>query len=545
MSLSMQAQTQPQDSTLNRTVVVEQEYNPDIMNAVKVNVLPEVPPVTVSKKPVNYATSLLPADEVPSPLLAPRAGKEKEIPALPGYARLGYGNRGNLDLYANYLFTLSDKARLNAMLSLDGMDGKLERPGDEEWDSHYYRTRAALDYTYALSRMDLRAGARFGLSNFNLLPITFDSKQKFTSGSISLGVDSRDKTLPLQFSAETNLMLYQRQADFQLGINDRETRIDTRAHLFAPLDDRQDVGVELRMNNFFFTQEEHPQNDYFSESFDGNRMENYTVLNLNPYYRYRSEAWDVRLGLHIDPTFGLGKKLQVAPDVTARYTLENGSQLYAGLTGGRRENDFRQLEVINPYARLSDQLDATYEQLNATLGYRLGSGGFWMNLYGGYQSLKNDLTSYYEPWTGGEYRITVDWSQGDTENLFAGLDLAYNYKEVLKFSLSALYRSWSDKDGEGMNIQFKPTLTLDLRADVRPMEPLLLSVGYHHVEREKQLGLEENEPVSNLYLQASYELFRHIAIYLRAGNLLNRNYQLYAGYPAQGINFLGGVTFRF
>lgn len=40
LSLGAQAQTQPQDTTMNRTVVVEQEYNPDIMDASKVNVLP-------------------------------------------------------------------------------------------------------------------------------------------------------------------------------------------------------------------------------------------------------------------------------------------------------------------------------------------------------------------------------------------------------------------------------------------------------------------------------------------------------------------------
>ena len=40
---ALQAQTtQPKDTTMNRTVVVEQEYNPDIMDASKVNVLPKV-----------------------------------------------------------------------------------------------------------------------------------------------------------------------------------------------------------------------------------------------------------------------------------------------------------------------------------------------------------------------------------------------------------------------------------------------------------------------------------------------------------------------
>lgn len=36
------AQTQAKDTTVNRTVIVEQEYNPDIMDASKINVLPQV-----------------------------------------------------------------------------------------------------------------------------------------------------------------------------------------------------------------------------------------------------------------------------------------------------------------------------------------------------------------------------------------------------------------------------------------------------------------------------------------------------------------------
>lgn len=35
LPLGTHAQQQPQDSTVNRTVVVEQEYNPDILDASK------------------------------------------------------------------------------------------------------------------------------------------------------------------------------------------------------------------------------------------------------------------------------------------------------------------------------------------------------------------------------------------------------------------------------------------------------------------------------------------------------------------------------
>ena len=39
---TLRAQSQSQDSTLNRTVVVENEYNPRITDADKINLLPPV-----------------------------------------------------------------------------------------------------------------------------------------------------------------------------------------------------------------------------------------------------------------------------------------------------------------------------------------------------------------------------------------------------------------------------------------------------------------------------------------------------------------------
>mgnify|MGYP000825432374 FL=1 len=139
----LQAQTtQPKDTTMNRTVVVEQEYNPDIMDASKVNVLPKVEEPTVSKKEVEYATTFFPATSVPAGLMNPYTGKEIQPGTTPGYVRAGYGNLGNLDVLANYLFRLSKKDRLNVRFQMDGMDGKLTLPftDGEKWNAFYYRT---------------------------------------------------------------------------------------------------------------------------------------------------------------------------------------------------------------------------------------------------------------------------------------------------------------------------------------------------------------------------------------------------------------------
>ena len=87
----VQAQTQAKDTTLSRTVVVEQEYNPDIIDASKVNVLPKVMPPTVSKKTVEYDATLAPAGNIPATTMEADTGAESPETAKRGSAGGGAG----------------------------------------------------------------------------------------------------------------------------------------------------------------------------------------------------------------------------------------------------------------------------------------------------------------------------------------------------------------------------------------------------------------------------------------------------------------------
>ena len=54
------ASAQQQDTTLVRTVVVENEYNPTVMDASKINVLPKVEEPTVPKTHIDYSATVRP-----------------------------------------------------------------------------------------------------------------------------------------------------------------------------------------------------------------------------------------------------------------------------------------------------------------------------------------------------------------------------------------------------------------------------------------------------------------------------------------------------
>lgn len=526
--MQAQAQEQAKDTTVNRTVVVEQEYAPDINDATKINVVPQVTPPTVSKKAVEYDARMVPAAQIPATTMQAYTGQETQPKAAPGYVRLGYGNYGNLDAQANYLFSLSSRDRLNLNFGMDGMNGSLDLPGENgEWDAFYYRTRAAIDYLHAFNKIDLNVAGRFGLSNFNLLPALPGNKQKFTSGDFHVGVRSTDDEMPFRFSAETNLMLYQRQHD--LPYDDlQETLIRTKAEVTGDISDGQSISVALAMDNVLYQHTD---------------FENYTSLDMNPYYLLQNDDWTLRLGAHVDLAFGFGKTFRAAPDVYAQYNFADSYLLYVQAKGGKQQNDFRRLETICPYGQLASQADATYEQLNAALGFKASPvTGLWMNIYGGYQNLKNDLVQGF-----GDDALLL-YGQ-NTSNVYFGAEVSYSYKDIFAIAASGTYRNWDTKKDETnpyaeAALLFKPALEADLHVDIRPVSPFLLKLGYQHIARQEVEG-QTIDAVSNLYAGLEYKLFKGISIYARANNLLNQKYQYYLGYPAEGINFVGGVSFCF
>ena len=550
--------TQPKDTTMNRTVVVEQEYNPDIMDASKVNVLPKVEEPTVSKKEVEYATTFFPATSVPAGLMNPYTGKEIQPGSAPGYVRAGYGNLGNLDILANYLFRLSKKDKLNVRFQMDGMDGKLTLPytDGEKWNAFYYRTRANVDYTHQFNKLDLNIAGNFGLSNFNFLPGSVNSKQKFTSGDFHAGIHFIDETAPLRFNAETNLLMYERQHNM-ISENDantaiKETIIRTKGDVTGAINDQQSVTIALEMNNLLYsgyTKNPSTGDEYFK---------NYTTLLVNPYYELNNDDWKLHIGANVDLSFGFDKSFRISPDVTAQYIFSDSYIVYAKATGGKQLNDFRRLENICPYGELPNAgtlsswgyvqrpVD-TYEQINGSVGFKASPyPGVWFNVYGGYQNLKNDLSYFALDSDNSRSDFYLSFIHDNTDNFYLGGEISYDYKDIVGISAKYTYRNWDSKT-EKYLLAVKPVSELSFNVHIHPISALNVNLGYDYVDRE-EIKLDDYSSMSainDLHIGANYNIFKGISVYAQAHNLLNKKYQYYLGYPAKGFNFLGGLSFRF
>lgn len=553
--IGLQAQsTQPKDTTMNRTVVVEQEYNPDIMDAAKVNVMPKVEDPEVSKKKVEYATTLFPATTIPAGVMRSYSGTEVQPNTTPGYARIGYGNYGNLDVLANYRFRLSDKDKLNVRLQMDGMNGDLEG-----WDAFFYRTRANAGYTHQFDKLNLNIAGEFGLSNFNLLPeICINSKQKFTSGGVHAGVQFTDETAPLRFNVETNLLMYERQHNLldetNFGSTVKETLLRTKGSVTGAVNDQQTVNIAVAMDNFWHNG--YPKKGTGETTVD--HYKNYTAILLNPYYELNADNWKLHVGANVDLSFGFDETFRISPDVTAQYVFSQSYILYAQATGGKQVNDFRRLERVCPYAEAfvpSESAEAyarpydTYEQMNARLTFKASPyPGVWFHLFGGYQNLKNDLL--YSPMaiideSTGIIGAATCFAQADTHNLYAGGEFTYEYKDLLALTARYTYRNWDSKSGYEYLLSVKPESEFALSLQLQPVSDLRLNIGYDYIRHTQEAVALSMSDISDLHAEAAYNFYKGVSVYVRLHNLLNKDYSYFLGYPTEGFNFLGGLSVRF
>ena len=156
-----------QDSTLNRTVVVENEYNPTVMDASKINVLPRVEEPAVVKKGIEYATALRPVAAWNYEEMFPIVREWEWENTKRGYVRAGAGNYGNVDFKAGYIWDITKGDRLNVATSLDGMNGTLKDAIDNDWKSRFYSSSFNIGYRHSFRNMDLNLGGGFHSRVFN------------------------------------------------------------------------------------------------------------------------------------------------------------------------------------------------------------------------------------------------------------------------------------------------------------------------------------------------------------------------------------------
>lgn len=537
------AQEQGKDSTLNRTVVVENQYNPEVMDAFKVNVLPKIEEPQVAKQHIDYATQTRPAETWNTEPIPAFINDQKQGKAYRGYIRAAYGNRNNTDLKGSYLWDITSKDVLSVDASFYGMYGNIPHlTTGNDWKSRFYRTDASLDYKHKFRNITLNLGGLFASQVFNYMPSEEENpdytvptdRQHYTLGEGYVGVASHNEELPVQFGFQTGIRGFSRKYDlYQMGSgleSGSETTIHTQGFLSGNIDEAQLVGIGMEMDNMI--------HDVL--------LQDYTLLQVNPYYTLQNENLRLRAGAHVDLQTANGSGLKVAPDVKLAYTFADTYVIYLHALGGNQLNDFRRLNALSPYWEQTGQLLTSYTPIDASIGIK-GSpvNGLGFHLYGGYRITKNELFSLPGTPDGGSNYMYTFLLQDKAKVGYGGASLSYAYRDWIDFTLEGAYYSWNTGSKEDFLLLLKPQFSVGFNARGKVLNDLHITLNYNYEERNEIAGFGKAKAVNNLAVGAEYALFNRMTVFARLNNLLNKEYVAENGYPVQGFHAMGGLSFRF
>lgn len=527
---SMQAQSQKNDSTLNRTVVVENEYNPQIMDANKINLLPDIEEPKATKKSIEYAHSMHPFSRFQYGAMPVYAPKPVQPNAAKNYINLGYGNNGNVTGEMNYLFTLTENDRLNLNAAFDGFNFEPDQDISNEWKSRFYQSQVKANYSHRFTTSELNVCGAFGTQVFNYLPVYKTDKQSNLLGGLNLQFRSTLPQQSWQYAVEAGIRYFGRNYLYGHDEGNAETNMQLKGNLSYGWDENSRIGLDLKI-------------DQANYSFEG--LENNGVIGITPYYQLSNDAVRLRLGVKVDMSTGYESKLNIAPDLSAEFPFANRYTFYVKATGGTLLNDFYRFNSLTPYwggYAGYDQLENTHVQLDALAGMKADLGeNFWLNLFAGYELRNHEIGFYPHLLLDDVEPVPYSFMQGKGNNLKVGVSSAYQYKDLIDVSLDATYRNWSTDDGKEFLLYDKPELDLKFDLSVHPLSRLQVNLGYQY----RTYSEGDRNAIANLYAGASYQFFDFFSLWAKAANLTNSDYQYDLGYPSQGIHFLIGTSFRF
>ena len=527
------AYAQQNNTELERTVVVENQYNPTVMDASKINVLPKVEEPSVPKSNIDYVTSLRPVSAWNYQSMGLMQREQVADAIYRGWFRAGYGTHGNVDVKAGYEGYVGSKDRLGVAASLDGWNGELAGLNEEDWTSRLYDTRLGLDYRHSFRKTDLALGGYYRSQVFNYLyPLLADApagKQHQTMANAHIGLASTNQDMAVQFSGEIGMNYFKQK--YPAGVEaGSETNFYAKGDVLTPFLG-QSFGLALDLNTYSYAMGE---------------MKNNTSLEMNPYYKMEYGDWRFRVGAHLDWWSGAENQMNVSPDLNVELNFLDSYVLYAQAGGGRENKSLMELTDVTPYWALAQPyLLPTYVTLDAQLGLKASpANGWWFNLTGGYQMREDDL--FFG--VADEKGMTAAFAQADSKVAYGAAELKYDYKDLFDCTLKATYYHWDlskpkEQDGQvkQITLALKPELEVNAEVGMKPMSGLRVNVGYEYVKRCEGLY----DPISNLYLGADYALLKNLSVYGQIQNLMNKEYVRADAYPAQKMNALVGLSLRF
>lgn len=524
----------PAMAQMDNVVDVEHIYKPEIKDANKINIQPEVKAASVERSAVDYALTPRSIGKYTfTPVVAAKSATSEEGQPR-RFISLGGGTEGNILGNAALGIKFDQRTALDISLGLRGHNAKVQNTAeyiDQKWDSRFYSTTASAGIEHKLSSgASIFAEGGFESQVFNyqqdLSPVITD-KQHNTLAGLTAGITPYSIG---KFDIDGSIGYEMFSQKYVTSFSDKckEGILRANANSSFSLSGSSKIAVGLTLANASY-----------SDGIDG-----YTNFAVRPHYIWNSENIDIKAGLYAGT-------LGIAPDISFTYRIKPDFHIYAEVTGGETTaNTFRSLTEATPYwALVCNEMKTQFNQLSALGGIRFAPlPGVKVDINGGYE-ISADRLEFAPANHPYESNICSPAFFADGTRLFINANASYNYKDRIALNLANQFNAWSIDDNS-LNAEdalWRPIVDLDWTASFRLAGNLRLGADFRLQTFKEAKGNAYSRPTTtNLGATLSYTLDNMpLTAYIKGNNLLNHKHDAYFGYRAPGINIIAGAAYTF
>ena len=589
------------DSALNRSVVVERDFQPVIRAAGKVSTKPAVMETTIEPAPVVYSEYT--ADVQPTATFNPLLSQPTRFEPgkiYHGYVRgalghpntlfdFGYhlndGKKSILDVYAHHraewgLATLS-RSRLGLRFTHTFSTCDLYF-GVEGGNVHYNKYGHFYDYAaFAATNRDFGMWEKNRTAYANRAPLTDLDKTSLWTAEVFVGVKANAKQ-DFQYKVQTGYKLFSKPG----AVSEHQIRTHASFDWHA---EEHHAGAKLYVQNNFL------QLGTLAAAIPDSLYRSRHNFRIEPYYEYKGRRVRVHVGVNLDLNIGHGKNglsgvenLSFAPSPHINFEAQVAKQwltIYADIVGFHglgslqsymEENRYRIIHagIIEPHC-------AEYTPVDGELGLHIRPyRDLLIEIHGGYAYMMNQDVYIATTADGVIFTpLNVAMKAGDFnyfhDNLQRGkigAQINYHLQDIVRINVHGDYFFWSAASG---TVYDRPNWVLGARIDGRIDKHWSLysdnrfagsrlartydgtSYADHYLRPtvNLNLGLQYDmwvgKKMSNGQSQMSNGMVLrpepkpNLSLFFQLNNWLHRKNDIYYGYRSQGINFLLGATYRF
>lgn len=549
-----------QDTTFYRVVTVEREYQPDIEQAHKIHVNPNIFQEKTEPYSAVYSDYSYPLSVGYNlrPLHAAKA-EFRPLESTNGLLETAIGHR-NSHLKFDYSLPTKHNSSLDIYTNHDAYWG-----GDTKCD-----LQAGLKFITQGKHISFWANIEGNMDYWRYSkileddiygPINLESGNRIIwNAKANIGVSSKEK-LPVRFKLQTGYKT--------LGLGKEvQHLIDTRFNL-SWTNDTHTAGVEAKVKDMFYMP--NTSNTADGSTLLGTRH----AIRIEPYYAYKYKNFHLHAGVNIDLNIASNigdetwlsqtSNLGFAPSANLKlkwHTQNNRFHLYTDITGLYGTSMTDDLYDYCPYIdEWSENIHkALYNPIGVTIGFKIRPiNTLLIDLHASYAWRLQDYyivatvnESLVEPssilHTNTNNYISTRYSieQQDYHKWGLGATIHYHYRDLLTIHAAGNYYFYLSTSQPMVYDQ--PKWDAKMRVDVHIDNKW--SIYSDNYFAGKRVGCTSKgdvhlKPTIALNIGGQYSFNTWLKVYLQLNNYLNRKNDILYNFQEQGCHFLVGVKYTF